>query len=873
MLATWMSAISAIAAAQSAAAAQSDGANETEIAQFHGHDYVAPLRISADGTTVLSIFYYTDDSGKPQHGSYVWNKNAGMQGDPTGIFTGSWDVPQATAISGDGKYVVGSYSDKHSHQHIFRWSKAGGVQDLVALQANLTGSGLVVNSDGTVIAGILIRFPNLKHLDYAHFTCVAFRWTEAGGMKELGERHNMAVTAISKDGSILVGPIFDGDTADAAIHYFHWSQAGGFQDFDAGFVPASITADGKSIWGLRGNHLVRWTQGGFEDIADLGMTMTMTMTMTSLSSVSDDGTLVVGLYSESKDVNRIFTWTKAEGLRKLENSKWKTINQIAVSADGRVLAYDAIDTAGVMHQRLASIDQLVAQDRQAIEAKLAEQQARAQAAAESQARREAAAKAAAEIWAKANAEAEAKAKADAEAEAKAEEATAKAEAVGRRLIQAEAKRKEALLDARIEKVLTGGHPAQIYALAGDLEEEERPDLAAKLYQTLIDRYPDSPFAAKAIERKEAARDAARQQAAQRQAMAQQERVQQQELAAQQERTAQLELEAQQAAQRLAAQQQIAAQQQASPDQEQAIADCQTTCQSTYDSCQQNVSQKNGSALGHGIIGIMTKNAGAVTAAAEEASSGESSGDCSSAQSSCNESCQSQPEVAAAQQAARQQAYSDQMDQRNQAVIASTLSGAMPTKTAAAPAPVAAAVTRAQPQPQLRAASQPQTSAQTHTQAAIPAPTKVWPVPTRQWCVANPNSGNPYCAPVQLSAGTQNQPGGLQFAPELNRSSCVHEVRMDFGRALQNDCSVPVNVAYCSFGPANDGMQCTASTGSVGTSYAISTINSIRSGGYASDPSGLAKQNHMAYFACANDSGKVQAVLTGYDPPQGTCVRY
>jgi hypothetical protein len=148
---------------------------------------------------------------------------------------------------------------------------------------------------------------------------------------------------------------------------------------------------------------------------------------------------------------------------------------------------------------------------------------------------------------------------------------------------------------------------------------------------------------------------------------------------------------------------------------------------------------------------------------------------------------------------------------------------------------------------------------------------VWPVPTKQWCQANPGSGNPNCASTTVASA--NPSGGPQFAPELNRSSCVHEVVMDYGRAIRNDCTVPVNIAYCSTGPVNDGANCAAMTGPVGTYYAVTTVNSLRAGGVASNPSVLSRENHMAFFACANQDGKVQAFLTSYSPPKGACARY
>ena len=214
-----------------------------------------------------------------------------------------------------------------------------------------------------------------------------------------------------------------------------------------------------------------------------------------------------------------------------------------------------------------------------------------------------------------------------------------------------------------------------------------------------------------------------------------------------------------------------------------------------------------------------------------------------------------------------------MDQRDQAAIANAFSGAMATKTAAAPVPAAAAVTRTQPQ--VHAASQPQTSAQTYSQVATPAPTKVWPVPTVQWCAQNPNSGNPNCG--FTAAQNNSASGGPKYLSQLNRSSCVQVVQTAAGRYLQNNCTVPVNVAYCSVGSVNDGLNCGTFTSPVAgtnyTAYAISTINSISPGGYASNTSALAKENEIALFACSNTDGKTQAMLTGYNPVAGICAQY
>ena len=67
--------------------------------------------------------------------------------------------------------------------------------------------------------------------------------------------------------------------------------------------------------------------------------------------------------------------------------------------------------------------------------------------------------------------------------------------------------------ARFNRTMSSGKPAQIYALAITMEQRGRADLASKLYTTLIDRYPDSPYTEKAINKMEAGTSAPPQRAA------------------------------------------------------------------------------------------------------------------------------------------------------------------------------------------------------------------------------------------------------------------------------------------------------------------------------------------------------------------------
>jgi len=171
-------------------------------------------------------------------------------------------------------------------------------------------------------------------------------------------------------------------------------------------------------------------------------------------------------------------------------------------------------------------------------------------------------------------------------------------------------------------------------------------------------------------------------------------------------------------------------------------------------------------------------------------------------------------------------------------------------------------------------------------AATAGPRAPAPVPTREWCASHPGSGNPSCAGVAGPAagvGSAVAASPVASSPKLvsglDRSSCVREVFESGNRMLRNDCAVPVNVAYCSIGPESDSQKCTAypdPTVPGGAWLAKSTINRLRPGGTASNPSVVSPRNTLAFVACeAGPEGEVsvQAALLSAIPPRGVCIRY
>jgi hypothetical protein len=153
--------------------------------------------------------------------------------------------------------------------------------------------------------------------------------------------------------------------------------------------------------------------------------------------------------------------------------------------------------------------------------------------------------------------------------------------------------------ARYDKVMNGGRPAQLYALAGQLQDEGRPEMATDLYQALIDNFPDDPYTAKAIDKQEAARAAAQQQAQQA---------------------------AGQPAQTDAAHQQ-------------ATADCQQQCSATLTACKSGATGQVQTGVAIGVLGKLLKTtsvADAVTSVGSSAIDG--FGACNNAFTSCTTAC-------------------------------------------------------------------------------------------------------------------------------------------------------------------------------------------------------------------------------------------
>ena len=269
--------------------------------------------VSADGRVVVG--FGTSAKGSE---AFVWTAATGMRSLESVIiakgFNPAFDewtkLSEATAISSDGRYVVG-YGTRKGHTEAFLADLEGQFLPskpyeqpprLVSAEASLTPLGDLpggayrsefgaLSADGRTVVGWSTS-ANVKE---------AFRWSLAGGMTGLGDlpggNFESTATAVSADGSVVAGNGISANGPEA----FRWTAAGGMAglgDLPGGVFSSqatAVSADGSVVVGngisINDNDVFRWTvAGGLTGLAGLqggGV-------YTSAAGVSDDGDTVVG---------------------------------------------------------------------------------------------------------------------------------------------------------------------------------------------------------------------------------------------------------------------------------------------------------------------------------------------------------------------------------------------------------------------------------------------------------------------------------------------------------------------------------------------------------------------------------------------------
>lgn len=187
--------------------------------------------------------------------------------------------------------------------HPFRWTEAGGYEDLGELSVNGNGSASSISENGDIVVGT-------TNFNAAN---MAFMWDKTNGITALGYLPGGSASvsnSISSNGLTIVGQ----STVGGVGLPFVWTQAGGMVEVPA--LPGStsgvandVSSDGSIICGFSfttQNHAWIWTQaGGTVEIGALPGDDS-----SYANGISGDGLTVVGRSRNTTTGNeRPFKWT------------------------------------------------------------------------------------------------------------------------------------------------------------------------------------------------------------------------------------------------------------------------------------------------------------------------------------------------------------------------------------------------------------------------------------------------------------------------------------------------------------------------------------------------------------------------------------
>jgi probable HAF family extracellular repeat protein len=303
-----------------------------------------PSAISADGRVIVG-------KSKTSSGVYHairWNVSINNLGHATigmtDLGTLNGDQTAAIYVSADGSVISGnSYDSNLLHRRAFRWTQTTGIVDLGLLSASDSFSFVTgMSDDGSVTIG--------TSCGESYANCRAFRQTPATGMTTLdGYNYETYANDISSDGSVIVG---QADLSNGTTHAILWTLATGFSDIGApGGLYASasrVSSDGNVVAGVKETNTFssgdlhyrsfRWTQStGFSDLGSLGQAYSMVDKMTP------DGKVIIGRSYQNVpwgDQTRGFRWSQATGM--LSIGQW--LANSGVSSGGFDI-YDVYDVS------------------------------------------------------------------------------------------------------------------------------------------------------------------------------------------------------------------------------------------------------------------------------------------------------------------------------------------------------------------------------------------------------------------------------------------------------------------------------------------------------------------------------------------------
>jgi len=274
--------------------------------------------VSADGLVVVGA-----SDGAAGEEAVRWTEAGGLQG--LGDLSGGEHLSFAAGTSADGAVVVGTGAGSDASLAT-RWTPGSGMVALDAFSCSLcpdTAAARGVSRDGGTAVGAGARRSFLGSLVFE-----AARWS-GGSLSGLGHLPGggeaSGARGVSQDGSVIVGESDSGD----GVRAFVWTPSAGMQalpDGDPSWMSSSATAvsaDGSVVVGFAATdpaspalrQAIRWSGAGYGVVEELGF-LPGGDTSRALA-VSGDGALVAGTARGAGGDDAAFLWDAASGMRSL----------------------------------------------------------------------------------------------------------------------------------------------------------------------------------------------------------------------------------------------------------------------------------------------------------------------------------------------------------------------------------------------------------------------------------------------------------------------------------------------------------------------------------------------------------------------------
>jgi len=330
------------AAAQSGAVADyQSAAVRYRVANLGSGDTTTYPKINSAGQVAFSLF----DGSTPAAWTFDGKRIINL-----GTLGGSWSYTSGINERGHIAGYSSASDEGIGRDRAFRWTAATGMVDLGALGGFRSYANAINNREE--IAGF-VRGSGPDR---------AFRWSTAIGMEDLGILGTSESQARAmNDYGLIAG---SSQSAGGILHSFVWTRARGIEDIGTlgglESIPVAAGARGEvagssDTFGIDNKrHAYLWTRaGGMRDLGALGggdsdvkamspngiivgtiygNGTTRTMTWTAAHGMVDVGTLggasarpggvnslgqVVGAAADKSDVQRAFSWTRAQGISDL----------------------------------------------------------------------------------------------------------------------------------------------------------------------------------------------------------------------------------------------------------------------------------------------------------------------------------------------------------------------------------------------------------------------------------------------------------------------------------------------------------------------------------------------------------------------------